>query len=74
MKLHAMEMHGHLPGVALRSLDHRPHGLPHRGRLFATQAILPSLTRHYNVTPAAMGFAVNALPWAWLSPASWSAS
>jgi MFS transporter, YNFM family, putative membrane transport protein len=28
--------------------------------LFATQAILPSLTRHYNVTPAAMGFAVNA--------------
>ena len=28
--------------------------------LFATQAILPSLTRHYDVTPAAMGFAVNA--------------
>jgi MFS transporter, YNFM family, putative membrane transport protein len=28
--------------------------------LFATQAILPSLTQHYNVTPAAMGFAVNA--------------
>jgi predicted MFS family arabinose efflux permease len=28
--------------------------------LFATQAILPSLTKHYNVTPAAMGFAVNA--------------
>ena len=28
--------------------------------LFATQAILPSLTRHYNATPAAMGFAVNA--------------
>jgi predicted MFS family arabinose efflux permease len=28
--------------------------------LFATQAILPSLTRHYNVTPGAMGFAVNA--------------
>jgi MFS transporter, YNFM family, putative membrane transport protein len=28
--------------------------------LFATQAILPSLTRHYQVTPAAMGFAVNA--------------
>src|SRR5262249_59436247 len=25
-----------------------------------TQAILPSLTRHYGVTPAAMGFAVNA--------------
>jgi YNFM family putative membrane transporter len=28
--------------------------------LFATQAILPSLTRHYGVTPAAMGVAVNA--------------
>ena len=28
--------------------------------LFATQAILPSLARHYNVTPGAMGFAVNA--------------
>jgi len=28
--------------------------------LFATQAILPSLTRAYDVTPAAMGFAVNA--------------
>jgi predicted MFS family arabinose efflux permease len=28
--------------------------------LFATQAILPSLTQHYRVTPAAMGFAVNA--------------
>ena len=28
--------------------------------LFATQAILPSLTQHYAVTPAAMGFAVNA--------------
>lgn len=28
--------------------------------LFATQAILPSLTRHYGVTPAAMSLAVNA--------------
>ena len=28
--------------------------------LFATQAILPSLARHYGVSPAAMGFAVNA--------------
>jgi predicted MFS family arabinose efflux permease len=28
--------------------------------LFATQAILPSLAQHYGVTPAAMGFAVNA--------------
>jgi predicted MFS family arabinose efflux permease len=28
--------------------------------LFATQAILPSLAKAYNVSPAAMGFAVNA--------------
>ena len=28
--------------------------------LFATQAILPALTAAYGVTPAAMGFAVNA--------------
>ena len=28
--------------------------------LFATQAILPSLVKHYGVTPAAMGLAVNA--------------
>jgi predicted MFS family arabinose efflux permease len=28
--------------------------------LFATQAILPTLTRHYDVSPAAMGTAVNA--------------
>jgi MFS transporter, YNFM family, putative membrane transport protein len=28
--------------------------------LFATQAILPALARHYQVTPGAMGFAVNA--------------
>ena len=28
--------------------------------LFATQEILPPLARHYNVSPAAMGFAVNA--------------
>src|SRR5690348_4664187 len=28
--------------------------------LFATQAILPSLARHYGVSPGTMGFAVNA--------------
>jgi MFS transporter, YNFM family, putative membrane transport protein len=28
--------------------------------LFATQAILPSLTKYYRVSPSAMGFAVNA--------------
>ena len=35
--------------------------------LFATQAILPSLTRAYRVTPAAMGFAVPPARWAWRS-------
>src|SRR5215207_4992294 len=55
-----MEMHGHSPGVALRSLVIGLTAFLTGVDLFATQAILPSLTRHYNVTPAAMGFAVNA--------------
>jgi YNFM family putative membrane transporter len=56
----AMQMHGHSPGVALRSLVIGLTAFLTVVDLFATQAILPSLTRHYNVTPAAMGFAVNA--------------
>jgi predicted MFS family arabinose efflux permease len=55
-----MDMHGHLPGVVLRSLVIGLTAFLTVVDLFATQAILPSLTRHYNVTPAAMGFAVNA--------------
>ena len=55
-----MEMPGHSPGVALRSLVIGLTAFLTVVDLFATQAILPSLTRHYNVTPAAMGFAVNA--------------
>ena len=55
-----MEMHGHSPGVALRSLVIGLTAFLTVVDLFATQAILPSLTRHYDVTPAAMGFAVNA--------------
>ncbi|MBR1123731.1 MFS transporter [Bradyrhizobium lablabi] len=55
-----VEMHGHSPGVALRSLVIGLTAFLTVVDLFATQAILPSLTRHYNVTPAAMGFAVNA--------------
>src|SRR6185436_13741686 len=55
-----MEMHGHSPGAALRSLVIGLTAFLTVVDLFATQAILPSLTRHYNVTPAAMGFAVNA--------------
>ena len=48
------------PGVALRSLVIGLTAFLTVVDLFATQAILPSLTRHYGVTPAAMGFAVNA--------------
>jgi MFS transporter, YNFM family, putative membrane transport protein len=53
-------MHGHSPGVVLRSLVIGLTAFLTVVDLFATQAILPSLTRHYGVTPAAMGFAVNA--------------
>ncbi len=53
-------MRGHSPGVALRSLVIGLTAFLTVVDLFATQAILPSLTRHYGVTPAAMGFAVNA--------------
>jgi predicted MFS family arabinose efflux permease len=60
MKSEDMEMHAHSPGVVLRSLVIGLTAFLTVVDLFATQAILPSLTRHYNVTPAAMGFAVNA--------------
>src|SRR5260370_408306 len=60
MKSESMDMHPHSPGVVLRSLVIGLTAFLTVVDLFATQAILPSLTRHYNVTPAAMGFAVNA--------------
>jgi YNFM family putative membrane transporter len=60
MKSEAVEMQDHSPGVVLRSLVIGLTAFLTVVDLFATQAILPSLTRHYNVTPAAMGFAVNA--------------
>jgi len=56
----AMTMQAHSPGLALRSLVIGLTAFLTVVDLFATQAILPSLTRHYGVTPAAMGFAVNA--------------
>jgi len=59
MKSKSLEMHGASPGVLLRSLVIGLTAFLTVVDLFATQAILPSLTRHYNVTPAAMGFAVN---------------
>jgi predicted MFS family arabinose efflux permease len=55
-----MQEHGHSPGVVLRSVVIGLTAFLTVVDLFATQAILPSLTRHYGVTPGAMGFAVNA--------------
>jgi len=60
MRQGAMTMEAHSPGLALRSLVIGLTAFLTVVDLFATQAILPSLTRHYGVTPAAMGFAVNA--------------
>jgi predicted MFS family arabinose efflux permease len=56
----AMQEHGHSPGVVLRTLLIGLTAFLTVVDLFATQAILPTLTRHYGVTPGAMGFAVNA--------------
>jgi MFS transporter, YNFM family, putative membrane transport protein len=55
-----MEIYGRSRGVVARSLIIGLTAFLTVVDLFATQAILPSLTRHYDVTPAAMGFAVNA--------------
>jgi predicted MFS family arabinose efflux permease len=60
IKPDAMTMDGHSPGLVLRSLVIGLTAFLTVVDLFATQAILPSLMRHYGVTPAAMGFAVNA--------------
>jgi predicted MFS family arabinose efflux permease len=60
MKSEAAEMQGQPRGAILRSTVIGLTAFLTVVDLFATQAILPSLTRHYNVTPAAMGFAVNA--------------
>jgi len=54
------ERHEHSGGVFLRSTIIAVTAFLTVVDLFATQAILPSLTRHYGVSPAAMGFAVNA--------------
>ena len=60
VNMSAMQGHGHSPGVVSRSIVIGLLAFLTVVDLFATQAILPSLTRHYGVTPAAMGFAVNA--------------
>jgi YNFM family putative membrane transporter len=63
---------GQAPALPSRAEKHHPAGALLRNLvigatafltvvdLFATQAILPTLARHYQVAPAAMGFAVNA--------------
>jgi len=58
--MQGMTAASHSPGVLLRSFVIGLTAFLTVVDLFATQAILPTLTRHYNVTPAAMGFAVNA--------------
>ena len=55
-----MGMHGRSSAVLQRSVVVGLTAFLTVVDLFATQAILPSLTRAYGVTPAAMGFAVNA--------------
>ena len=60
MKSNAMAMHTHSPGVVRRSVVIGLTAFLTVVDLFATQAILPLLAQHYRVTPAAMGFAVNA--------------
>jgi YNFM family putative membrane transporter len=56
----SMDMHDHSSGVLLRTLVIGLTAFLTVVDLFATQAILPSLARTYKVSPAAMGFAVNA--------------
>ncbi len=60
MTSHTMDLHGRSPGAALRSLVIGLTAFLTLVDLFATQAILPALARHYQVSPAAMGLAVNA--------------
>jgi YNFM family putative membrane transporter len=55
-----MEMQDHSSKVLLRTVVIGLTAFLTVVDLFATQAILPTLARAYNVTPAAMGFAVNA--------------
>jgi predicted MFS family arabinose efflux permease len=55
-----MKRHRDSPGVFARSVVIGLTAFLTVVDLFATQAILPSLTRAYGVSPAAMGFAVNA--------------
>jgi YNFM family putative membrane transporter len=55
-----MHAHGQTTGVLFRTFIIGLTAFLTVVDLFATQAILPSLAQAYRVTPAAMGFAVNA--------------
>jgi predicted MFS family arabinose efflux permease len=57
---HVLEAHAHARGVLARSIVIGLTAFLTVVDLFATQAILPSLAKAYGVTPAAIGFAVNA--------------
>jgi MFS transporter, YNFM family, putative membrane transport protein len=57
--LAGMEMEAHSTGVLLRTVVIGLTAFLTVVDLFATQAILPTLTRAYGVTPAAMSVAVN---------------
>ena len=57
---HKVEAQSHSAGAILRFIVIALTAFLTVVDLFATQAILPSLTKHYGVTPASMGFAVNA--------------
>ena len=59
LEMARMEMPARSSGMLLRSAVICVTAFLTVVDLFATQAILPSLTRAYQVTPAAMGFAVN---------------
>jgi predicted MFS family arabinose efflux permease len=60
VKAPLVEEHDHSAGALLRFVVIALTAFLTVVDLFATQAILPSLTKHYGVSPAAMGFAVNA--------------
>ncbi len=59
LEMPGMEMEGHAARILLRTAVIGLTAFLTVVDLFATQAILPSLTRAYGVSPAAMGFAVN---------------
>jgi MFS transporter, YNFM family, putative membrane transport protein len=58
--MEVMQGHADWPGLISRSVLIGLTAFLTVVDLFATQAILPTLARHYGVAPGAMGFAVNA--------------